>query len=36
MGTNGKKVMTMVITVAVTAVGVAGGLFVYNKYLQGK
>jgi uncharacterized protein YneF (UPF0154 family) len=34
MGTNGKKVMTMVLTIAVTAVGVAGGLFVYDKYIK--
>lgn len=34
MGSNGKKVMSMVLTVAVTAVGVAGGLFVYDRYIK--
>jgi len=34
MASGGKKVMTMVLTIAVTAVGVAGGLFVYDKYIK--
>jgi len=29
-----KKLITMVITVAITAVGVAGGLYVYDKYMK--
>jgi hypothetical protein len=34
MSNNAKKVMSMVLTIAVTAVGVAGGLFVYDKYIK--
>jgi hypothetical protein len=34
MSENTKKVMSMVLTIAVTAVGVAGGLFVYDKYIK--